>query len=285
MPSWTNQNRSEQELYPLGSHGMVQAPMATHVTETDISGYPMYQQMGHMQEACSQPYPLIDTSRAAQFPSDLPQSYHGGAVTMPSNPPTDPECQEAYYCSGYMFQPVPEQYSAASQDRWTDDTPYHNASNPYSGYQYQTTPMGCYPQSSYPADDISTLYDPLTPMEPETLKCQYSPDIEEEPSYYRATEFKESGKELVGMGLYDEPEKPTPRTSLFNSYNAAYTVARPVVPARERKELMGKGLVLEETWQPPLEDAEAEDDDESTEGSGEELLPSLDGSFEDFDQW
>ncbi|KAF2468847.1 uncharacterized protein BDR25DRAFT_230647 [Lindgomyces ingoldianus] len=67
-------------------------------------------------------------------------------------------------------------------------------------------------------------------------------------------EMEASGKELVGMGLYDLPE---PELAWDSS---------------KLSEGTGKGLKLEETWQPP-EDEEEEDADEasSDDGSVEEL--------------
>ena len=65
---------------------------------------------------------------------------------------------------------------------------------------------------------------------------------------------QDDGKELVGMGLYDAPDPTSTWGGLV--------------------EATGKGLKLEETWQPP----EAEDDDEddaSSEGSMEEPSPPL----------
>jgi hypothetical protein len=66
-------------------------------------------------------------------------------------------------------------------------------------------------------------------------------------------DMDDSGEELVGMGLYDSPE---PFSTLNSSCLAGST---------------GKGLKLEETWQPPEQDEDAEADDASSdEGSIEE---------------
>jgi hypothetical protein len=70
-------------------------------------------------------------------------------------------------------------------------------------------------------------------------------------------DMEDSGKELVGMGLYDLPE-----SSL--AWNSSTLL-----------EGTGKGLKLEETWQPPEEDEDDEeqeaDDASSDDGSVEEL--------------
>jgi hypothetical protein len=65
----------------------------------------------------------------------------------------------------------------------------------------------------------------------------------------------DDGEKLVALGLYDAPE-PSLSWSALN-------------------EGTGKGLKLEETWQPPEDDGEEEDDDASSEASVEEPSPPL----------
>ncbi|KAF2126536.1 hypothetical protein P153DRAFT_359515 [Dothidotthia symphoricarpi CBS 119687] len=65
---------------------------------------------------------------------------------------------------------------------------------------------------------------------------------------------EDDGKELVGLGLYDRPEASPSWDGLM--------------------EATGKGLKLEETWQPPEDDDEDEDDDDaSSDASIEEPSP------------
>ncbi|EOA87198.1 uncharacterized protein SETTUDRAFT_163218 [Exserohilum turcica Et28A] len=66
-------------------------------------------------------------------------------------------------------------------------------------------------------------------------------------------EEEEEGEKLVALGLYDAPEP-------------SLTWGAPS---------QGKGLKLEETWQPPEEDGDEDDDDASSEGSVEEPSPPL----------
>ena len=69
---------------------------------------------------------------------------------------------------------------------------------------------------------------------------------------------QDDDKELVGMGLYDAPDPASNWGGLV--------------------EATGKGLKLEETWQPPEaddDDDEDEDDDASSEGSMDEPSPPL----------
>lgn len=83
------------------------------------------------------------------------------------------------------------------------------------------------------------------------------PAMELESSPMEDEDMEDSGKELVGMGLYDAPESELTWSSMLVGGT-------------------GKGLKLEETWQPPEEDEdeepeEEEDDASSDDGSVEEM--------------
>lgn len=82
----------------------------------------------------------------------------------------------------------------------------------------------------------------------EFLPIQHPTGPEDEPEDVR---MEESGKELVGMGLYDLPDTSLDWTS----------------PAGEAT---GKGLKLEETWQPPEVEEEEEEQDDDDEDDGED---------------
>ncbi|KAL1604845.1 hypothetical protein SLS60_004385 [Paraconiothyrium brasiliense] len=67
--------------------------------------------------------------------------------------------------------------------------------------------------------------------------------------------MEEEGKELIGMGLYDVSDSSLDWSSSLG-------------------EATGKGLKLEETWQPPEDDDEEEEqDDDASSDDGEEELP------------
>lgn len=71
---------------------------------------------------------------------------------------------------------------------------------------------------------------------------------------------EDAGKELVGMGLYDLPEPAL-------SWNSSSLV-----------EGTGKGLKLEETWQPPEDEDDEENEEEEQEADD---ASSDDGSVEE----
>jgi len=87
------------------------------------------------------------------------------------------------------------------------------------------------------------------------------PAAESEASPVEDEDMHDSGKELVGMGLYDAPESELSWTSGLVGGT-------------------GKGLKLEETWQPPEED-ENEDLDDEEEEEEEDDASSDDGSVEE----
>lgn len=75
-------------------------------------------------------------------------------------------------------------------------------------------------------------------------------------------EEEEEGEVLVGMGLYDAPDKAEEDTQL-NSYHS--TVSSLLGSGFRPTEPTGKGLKLEETWEPPQSSEDGEDDDEDDE--------------------
>ena len=95
------------------------------------------------------------------------------------------------------------------------------------------------------------------PSEGSIVACQEQDDEQQE------------GEILVGMGLYDPPEKeimdPTLqsyRSSVAQLLGAAYTYPEPT----------GKGLKLEDAWEPPenLDDEDDDDNDEDRDAEGED---------------
>lgn len=88
--------------------------------------------------------------------------------------------------------------------------------------------------------------------------------VSEESIPYQALEDSEDeGEILVGMGLYDTPDKYEDDPQL-NNYRS--TVSSLLGSSFRRPEPCGKGLKLEETWEPPKSDEEeGEEDDEQDE--------------------
>lgn len=172
------------------------------------------------------------------------------------------------------YQFCPPQY--LSQTTW--DVPQHQVS------QYQLVEgRPCYPDGlpslthapSLDTPAANTLdwnsYTPhglsnTTPPTPDSFVglSQPQPSVSGDTVPYEALDdSEEEGEILVGMGLYDAPEKFEEDPQL-NNYRS--TVSSLLGATYQRMEPTGKGLKLEETWVPPQsEDSDEEEEEDSDE--------------------
>ncbi|KAL7931151.1 hypothetical protein V8C35DRAFT_282790 [Trichoderma chlorosporum] len=135
-------------------------------------------------------------------------------------------------------------YPNMSEDRFTMST-LNNAVDAYSlGYMETTPPT---PSSYIPTQQ-------LQPAVPEA-----SIQVVDEP--------EEEGEILIGMGLYDTPGKYEEDPHL-NNYRS--TVSSLLGSSIRPREPTGKGLKLEETWEPPKSDDEEDEGEEEEEEEEEE---------------
>jgi len=131
--------------------------------------------------------------------------------------------------------------------------------------QYSSPVYTCQNWSGFPG---AAAIDITAPPTPDFLPIQHPPNALTEPGYGR-TAPKKSSRELVGMGLYDDPEDSS---TLHSVGKPLQLLPRPQALAYSQHQSVGKGLKLEETWQPPLEeDLEQADESYSSDGSDEEL--------------
>ncbi|KAH7342795.1 hypothetical protein BKA65DRAFT_552412 [Rhexocercosporidium sp. MPI-PUGE-AT-0058] len=89
--------------------------------------------------------------------------------------------------------------------------------------------------------------------------------------YHPLSEPDSDGEELIGMGLYDAPEvTKTPSSNPeLDSYRAMMMTGF-LGTGYGKVESTGKGLKLEETWNPPPSDDEDDEDDDEQDGEGED---------------
>ena len=129
-----------------------------------------------------------------------------------------------------------------------------------------TMPNGDGSQSSAASEWRSFVehgFDKTFPPTPENVpQMQVKPAVQsEEPAPYEPlAESEDDGEILVGMGLYDTPDKHEADPGLNNyrsTLSSLFGGGAPNVPGQG-----GKGLKLEETWQPPESDDEDEDEEE-----------------------
>jgi len=146
----------------------------------------------------------------------------------------------------YLATPVePSEPSMCSQYEWNNF-----AAN---GFGRSTAPPT--PENFLPSQHI----EPTFPAE-ESIPYHPLSDAAEE----------EEGEILCGLGLYDTPEvlKSAPSDPHLNNYRSA--VMSQYIGSPYRKETSGKGLKLEETWNPPDSDDEDDQDDDEADGEGED---------------
>lgn len=113
-------------------------------------------------------------------------------------------------------------------------------------------------------------FDGPFPPTPENLpQMQLQPAVQSEESapYEPLPEPEDDSEVLVGMGLYDTPDKHEADPGL---YNYRSTVSSLLGGAPRLPEGGGKGLKLEETWQPPESDDEDDEDDEKENQDSED---------------
>lgn len=143
----------------------------------------------------------------------------------------------------------------------SDQIQYPNVPLPY--------PYGSYASEDFQQPDWSQLSSDFTtfipPQTPDFLPIQYPLETSDAASFNHPPQInKKRSKELVGMGLYDSPDRDTLSKLEYNH-------ASDLTPDRGST---GKGLKLEETWQPPKDLDDVEDD-------GEEEAYSTDEAEED----
>ncbi len=107
-------------------------------------------------------------------------------------------------------------------------------------------------------------------LTPDFMPIQQPHRVFTKPEITRASRMpKQSSKELVGMGLYDDPDSSSPLAAKSGSL---HYFPRSQAEAYLRYQPPGKGLKLEETWQPPAEeDLVQADENYSSDGSEDEL--------------
>ena len=173
-----------------------------------------------------------------------------------------------------------EDYQAALESMYRQESLYNSEPmyNPYSYNTLQQLPNSYMPQPS--TQDMYPSVDYQLPQWPESQPCfdqdfhnpQTSADVCQWPSNLgpkpnvKATPqaSKRSNKVLSGIGLYDDK---VPDFTSGTSGDA-------------NRDSMGKGLKLEETWQPPKDEDENDDDDDDDDDDDEERSYSTDEAEE-----
>ncbi|KAG6313409.1 hypothetical protein E4U22_000996, partial [Claviceps purpurea] len=182
-----------------------------------------------------------------------------------------------------LFSPLPI-FPASDQALYTQSAEWNDAPKPDPPVHKSSTAAdtsGPIPLYAPSGDDWLALhaqnwnsfamqgFSNATPPTPETFSTSRQPPVMAQ-AHDSSGEPEDDGEILVGMGLYDTPGKVDADPQLDNYRSTVSSLLGAAAPSPEPQ---GKGLKLEETWEPPAkEDAEAdeEDDDDQEEGEGGE---------------
>jgi hypothetical protein len=155
----------------------------------------------------------------------------------------------------------------ASEPAYDSYPTYSISDRPHRPPIPQATPYDAYPASSYqlPQQWSSGQSHAVNSQIPQAIPSHYSaqgpvPTLRQSKTTTRVT--RKRSQELVGMGLYDDKA-----SDFVSSLNSA-------VGENSNRDSLGKGLKLEETWQPPNEDEEEDDDEAYSSDEAEEVEES-----------
>ena len=126
---------------------------------------------------------------------------------------------------------------------------------------YSTFPSSTYSTQAW-TESLSRLSAYTAPPTPDVLPLQNYPSTLQADNHDVEPMPKDDGKELIGMGLYNDPDRIS---SLFDgSTRDSGTFLLETFGSTR-----GKGLKLEEMWEPP-EETEGSEDDQDEEAEGDE---------------
>lgn len=222
-------------------------------------------------------YQAVQPSNGFQFSQEYynfddpaPAVYSGYASPDSTFSPVSMPLSEDPHNS-YPFPAAPTSYPLG-QSYPADHTPLENpmmaAQVPFTHDNQDPTMYSHFDWNNFAASGYEGDDSPPTPDN--FLPIQYpEPTFTSEESipYHPLSEDEPEGEELIGMGLYDTPDNS--KTSLSDPQLDNYRMMSSQLLGNgyRRPEPAGKGLKLEETWQPP---SEKDDDEEEEDGEGED---------------
>ncbi|KAF1957801.1 hypothetical protein CC80DRAFT_388210, partial [Byssothecium circinans] len=221
---------------------------------------------------------IADNDGEERFESSTtrPMSWHPSSTHFNAQPQTDqtlPEDWSRHYCSSSGNSSGSSDFYSLSARNSSYIEPVQNYSaypsdqrgSQYSDSSYQTQPYNTLSSYSTPSSEPMPWYlqewarkNQEQSRDAEHRSADFLPIQHPSAEQEKDEIMEDSGKELVGMGLYDAPDATAGWGSLI--------------------EATGKGLKLEETWQPPEpeeedDDAEQNEEDDASSDDGEDELP------------
>ncbi|KAF6843810.1 hypothetical protein CMUS01_01729 [Colletotrichum musicola] len=249
MPEYTARPSRPLSWHPSTfQHQQHKLPVQQHLSQYpfpsassayhDCDSFPAYQQFPPTPAAYS-----CNTSPTVSFsPLSIPFGAYDGSAYLPVEgwnvPQQAPPAYVSSETAGYASEPFP-----ALSTTLPDLTP-SSTSTSWNAY-----PMNGFPSTSPPTPETLPQAQQAQPIVPNEDTIPFQPLDEPE----------EEGEILIGMGLYDAPDKYDNDPQLDASRSAMSSLLGGYV-AREGT---GKGLKLEESWQPPESDDEDTNDEDA----------------------
>jgi len=206
------------------------------------------------------------------FDVSTPAVYSGYASPASSFSPMSMPFSDNDHTS-YPFTTAPTSYpfhQTYTSDHIPMEDPMMAVQPPYTNNNQDSTLYSHFDWNHFAANGFEDATAPPTPDN--FLPIQHpEPTFTSEESipYHPLSDDDPEGEELIGMGLYDTPD--TSKTSLSDPQLDNYRMMSQLLGSSYRRpEPAGKGLKLEETWQPPSEKDDDEDEGEDGEGEDDE---------------
>lgn len=224
---------------------------------------------------------------------------------IPYDLPPTPAVYSGYTSPSSTFSPLSMPFTGYEQQQFAypssnfypsnpSNTPYHPSAVDQQSENYLVSSTGDMDTSMYSHLDWSNFaangFECSTaPPTPDNFLPIQHPDPafppEESIPYHSLSDSESEGEELIGMGLYDSPEitKIPSSDPQLDNYRASM-MSQLLGSGYRKAEPTGKGLKLEDAWNPPTsddeedgeeEDGEAEDEEESTDRSSNQQTQAV----------
>lgn len=226
-----------------------------------------------------------------------PQSLYNSAYQAPApnsqadfqifDLPSTPVVYSGYGSPDSTFSPISMPYVAYEQQYpYTESSIPHYSNEGYSSdlsttqatIQSENTDSLMYSHFDWGNFATNGFESSTAPPTPDNFLPIQHPDstlpADDAIPYHSLSDSEPEGEILQGLGLYDTPEisKSPPSDPQLDNYRAL-VMSQLLGPAyrKAEPESVGKGLKLEETWNPPpSDDEDDEDDDDEQDGEGED---------------
>ncbi|KAH8668182.1 hypothetical protein BGZ60DRAFT_344360, partial [Tricladium varicosporioides] len=230
------------------------------------------------------------TPQQPSQPAYQPPTYDMNSQYSMTNVPTNTAVYSGYTSPASTFSPISLPYSGYEQPQYHyQDTPAQYQPNYMVNQQVMIEQQTHIFTPSTESNADPTLYshfdwtnfatngfqDSTAPPTPENFLPIQHPEpsfpAEEAIPYHSLSDTDSVDDDLRGIGLYDTPEEAkSPSSDPHLDNYRSLLMSQFLGVTYRRPEPTGKGLKLEETWNPPASDDGNDDDEQDGEGEEEE---------------